>query len=388
MGKKKKVLHVLNGLGFGGAETWLLEMVKRNKGEAQFDFLLTGGVERELDNEFRNLGCHLYYIKYSGSHIFKFVRSFKQLVKSQQYDVIHDHEDFVAGWHWLFLLFQLPPMRICHAHNSMVYINNYTKSIGRKWFYKTGKYLNGLLATHITGTSNQLMGELGYNNNFFRRKRIEPLYCGAAPGAFKFNSNTRTGIRQQLGFAPEDKVVIFIGRIGLTRENEINHKFPEFAFDIATQMAAENKTFRFLFVGEKGKLGADMENEVKRKGLENNIFFTGKRKDVPQLLSAADLMLFTSIIEPFGLVLVEAQFAALPIVASDIITKETVVFPELLSLQAIQNADKSQWVKAIQELLYSGYSREGFAKMHEKEIDGSIFSTEASYRRLLKTYQV
>jgi glycosyltransferase involved in cell wall biosynthesis len=387
MTKKLKVLHIVNGLGFGGAETWLLEMVKRNRGQVQFDFLLTGGVERELDSEFRNLDCQLHYVNFSWNSVHKFVRSFNRIIKTGKYTVIHDHEDFVAGWHWFFLLFRLPPVRIAHAHNSMIFINNYANSLPRKLFYKTGKLLNGLLATHITGTSNQLMQELGYDKRLYQHKRIDPLYCGAAPDAFKFNEAIREEVRQKLGLSATDKLIMFIGRIGLTRENEINHKNPEFAFSIAMQLASEDPSCKFLFVGEKGKLGESMEETVKNRGLVNNIFITGKRKDANQLMIASDLLLFTSTKEPFGLVLVEAQFSSLPIIASDIITRETVLFPELLHLFDVAKADKSEWVNAIRTFFTSGYKRKAFSINHEKEIDNSIFSTEASYQRLLKTYK-
>jgi glycosyltransferase EpsF len=387
MSEKIKILHVVDGLGVGGAETWLLEMVKRNQGEVQFDFLLTGGVERELDKEFKKFGCNLYYINFSWNRMFQFMRSFKKLVRNQGYSVIHDHQDFVAGWHWLFLLFQLPPIRICHAHNGMVFINNYTNSISRKLFYKAGKYLNALLATHLTGTSNQLMEQLGYNKRIFKKKRIDPLYCGVAPETFKFNSDIRSSTRQKLGFGSEDKVIIFIGRIGLSRENEINTKNPGFAFSIASQLSAEDPSYKFLFVGEKGKLGVEMETEAKKRGLGNNIFFTGKRTDVHELLLAADMMLFTGIIESFGLIFIEAQFASLPTVASDIITREAIVFPEIVKLLNIHNADKNEWEKTIRDFFNSRFPREQFAKKHEKEINNSIYTIDSSYRRLLKTYK-
>jgi glycosyltransferase EpsF len=386
MPKKLKVLHIVNGLGLGGAETWLLQMVKRNQGKLQFDFFLTGGVEQELDSEFRALGCKLHYFKFSWNKIFSFAREFRKTIREEKYSIIHDHEDFAAGWHWLFLLFQLPALRICHAHNSMVYIKNYANSLSRKVFYYTGKILNGLLATHITGTSEQLMRELGYDGKMYKNKRIESLYCGAAPDTFKYDEAMHMSIRGKLGFAKQHKVVIFIGRIGLTRENEINHKNPEFAFAIARELAAHDSDFKFLFVGEKGILGASIEKELKSLGLENNIILTGKRKDVDQLLLAADLMLFTSTIEPFGLVLIEAQFSCLPIVASDIITRETIVLPELFYLLDISKADQIEWTAAIRSFFASGFNREKFSKEHEEEINHSIFTIDSSYQRLLRAY--
>ena len=239
MPEKIKVLHIINGFGFGGAETWLLQIVKRNQDSHQFDFLLTGGVKRELDAEFAQLGCTLHYLQFSGRKVITFVKAFNNIVSREKYEIIHDHEDFVAGWHWLFLLFRLPAKRICHAHNSMIYINNYRKTTGRKFFYKTGKILNALLATHITGTSDSLMDELGYNRTIYKRKRIEPLYCGSEPSAFKYDEIKRKETRQHFEITNSDKLVVFIGRIGLTRENEINHKNPEFAFAIAKQLVNE-----------------------------------------------------------------------------------------------------------------------------------------------------
>lgn len=126
--------------------------------------------------------------------------------------------------------------------------------------------------------------------------------------------------------------------------------------------------------------------ELKSLGLENNIFLTGKTKDVNQLLMAADLMLFTSTIEPFGLVLIEAQFSSLPIVASDIITRETVVFPELFYLLDIKKADQSEWMTTMRNFFSSQFDRKTFSKEREEAIDESIFSIGSSYKRLLRTY--
>ena len=382
-----KVLHILNGLGFGGAETWLLEIIKKNQGVVQFDFLLTGGVERELDKEFTKLGCRLHYVRFSGKRIVPFCIAINRVVRSGKYTVIHDHEDFVAGWHWLYLIFNLPAVRIAHAHNSMIYINNYAKSAGRKFFYKAGKILNALLATKITGTSDKLMQELGYNKAIYKRKRIEPLYCGTEPGLFVYSDSSHNKLRQQFGFEVGDKLVIFIGRIGLERANEINHKNPELAFALAQRLVKEDPSYKFIFVGEKGRLAEFFEQEINAQKMENNIFFLGKRKDINQLLIASDLMLFTSILEPFGVVLIEAQFSALPLVSSDIITRETVVFPELFQLLNVVNADIDEWVEAIKKRFGLTYDRQSFTKKNEDRIAQSIFSTENSYRRLIHHYR-
>ena len=381
-----KVLHILNGFGFGGAETWLLEIVKQNKNQYCFDFLLTGGVEKELDIEFKREGCKLYYVKFSGKRMLFFARQLNKIVKREAYDVIHDHEDFVAGWHWLFLLFRLPRVRISHAHNSMIYINNYSNSLGRKLFYRLGKWLTGMLTTSLTGTSNQLLNELGYDRPFYRSKRIEPLYCGIKASAFKFNQVARDKIRNEFNIAVNDKVVIFIGRIGLSRQNEINHKNPEFAFEIAKCLTVDGSSYKVLFVGEKGALGAALEKQAAALGLADRIYFLGKRNDVNNVLSASDLMLFTSTLEPFGLVLVEAQFNSLPVVGSNIITKELILFPDMFMLLDIKNSRAPNWANQIKMYFRQPIDRLAYTVKHDRDIDASPFTIDSSYNRLLKYY--
>lgn len=57
---------------------------------------------------------------------------------------------------------------------------------------------------------------------------------------------------------------------------------------------------------------------AKDLGVQNRVIFLGQRHDVPQLMQAMDVMVHPSIdAEPFGLTLVEAMLAGVPIVATD-----------------------------------------------------------------------
>jgi hypothetical protein len=72
-----RVLQVIDTLGMGGAETWLMELLRYwSKTRAvQMDFLLTSGKEGIFDQEARRLGAKLYYVKYSRSNIALFTAS-------------------------------------------------------------------------------------------------------------------------------------------------------------------------------------------------------------------------------------------------------------------------------------------------------------------------
>ncbi len=382
-----RILHVINGLGFGGAETWLLEIVKLNQGYHQIDFLLTGGIRQALDDSFEKHGCRLYYCKYSRKNIFSFIRSFRTIANKENYDVVHDHEDFVAGLHWLFLIGKWPGVRIMHAHNSTVYIENYLLTGKRNFFYKMGRKMVALFSTKISGTSDQLMKELGYDSANYQKKRIEPLYCGINPELFMYNEEKRKTLRAEFGFSANDKIIIFIGRIGLVDTIYKNPKNPLFAFELARLVCTQHENVRFLFLGDKGKLGSELEAIAKQEGLADKILFLDKRNDVPDLLSASDLMLFTSTTEPFGLTLIEAQFNALPIIASKAVIDEVIQFSELFTFLSL-NDDMQLWIQKVEELLKHPLDRLEFTLRNKERILQSKFSIQQSFERLNHHYSM
>ncbi|MFC1510067.1 lipopolysaccharide heptosyltransferase II [Candidatus Omnitrophota bacterium] len=58
---------------------------------------------------------------------------------------------------------------------------------------------------------------------------------------------------------------------------------------------------------------------VKRCGLSNNVEFLGNRKDVPDILEKTDVLVMSSVVpESFGRVILEAQAASVPVVATKV----------------------------------------------------------------------
>ena len=66
----------------------------------------------------------------------------------------------------------------------------------------------------------------------------------------------------------------------------------------------------FLVVGE-GEKRSELEKKASDAGV--GIRFLGDRKDIPDILRIFDIFLFTSKWEPFGIVLLEAMAAQIPI---------------------------------------------------------------------------
>ena len=120
-GCKLKVLHIVDTLGMGGAETWLMELLRlwHREGEnrPQIDFLATSGNPGVFDDEATALGARIFYLRYGRSNIISFRRGLRQILKRGEYTVIHDHQAYVSGWHFAIGDGLLPRVRLTHIHN-------------------------------------------------------------------------------------------------------------------------------------------------------------------------------------------------------------------------------------------------------------------------------
>jgi glycosyltransferase involved in cell wall biosynthesis len=76
-----------------------------------------------------------------------------------------------------------------------------------------------------------------------------------------------------------------------------------------------DKPVKLLLAGA-GTFEAEYRRQVGELGVEQNVVFLGFRRDAPDLMSAADVVVLASVAEAFGLVLTEALYLSTPVVAT------------------------------------------------------------------------
>jgi len=383
---KRKALHIIHGFGPGGVETWLLATVKyldwHPELNLQFDFLLTGGVPGLFDEEIKSYGSEIYYNRYSNASIRSFGKKFREVLRNNNYIAIHDHQDFISGWHFLLGGMYLPVVRIAHLHNPYNFVHNYVVNPYRWFSFKMGRKLMARYATKITGTSDAVMDEYGYNKGIFKRKRTYPAYCGFDTDKFVFNSSAKRKICREMNWDESVHIALFVGRIGLQHyDTAANQKNPAFALGIARQLVTAHKNWRFLFVGYKGETGRKMEKELGKEHLNDRIKFLDIRHDIPEIMSASDVFVFPSLWEGLGMVSVEAQCSGLRVVMSGAVPKEAIICRDLVTIKNIDEGAVA-WANSIAQLDYD-YDR----KVYAGEIGKSPFSIENSVRRLIGLYE-
>jgi glycosyltransferase involved in cell wall biosynthesis len=382
-----RVLQVIDRLGMGGAETWLMEVLrlwsKREFG--RIDFLATSGNPGIFDEEARLLGAQVHYVRYGRAHLPRFAKQFRRLLREGQYHAIHDHQDYASGWHFLMGASALPPVRVTHVHNPAYQMrNNYGVTLSRRFTARVGKALVAHYSTHITGTSRQAIAEYGFDASRFRRIPKAALYCGFDPARFLGDPvAAKASVSHEFGWPEDAKIILFAGRIdqSLDLGHPQNHKNSGFAVSVGIECVRRDTRVRMLLAGAPSPAVSTLERGIAAAGLEGHIQFAGIRKDIARLMLAGDVLLFPSRGEGLGMVAVEAQAAGLPVLASTQVPRECVVVPELVRFKRVE-AGEAEWAVGLLQLAAQPRN----TRTANQQVVASAFAIDNSARALLRLY--
>ena len=251
-----RVLQVIDSLSMGGAETWLMEVLRlwSKSDVCRIDFLATSGKPGIFDEEARRLGAQIHYMRYGRANVSQFARQFRQLLRKEQYHAIHDHQDYTSGWHFLMGGSALPPVRVTHVHNPAYQIrNNYGVTLSRRLTARGGMALVARYSTHITGTSRQVIAEYGFDASRFRRIPKAALYCGFDPARFLGDPvAAKASVSHEFGWPEDTKIILFAGRIDRSPDlgHPQNHKNAGFAVSVGIECARRDRRVRMLLAGK------------------------------------------------------------------------------------------------------------------------------------------
>lgn len=385
--RRPRVLQVVDTLGMGGAETWLIEVLRlwAKNGAGAMDFLLTSGKAGVFDEEARQLGASLYYVPFSRRGFPRFTRELRRILQGQRYCAIHDHSDYASSWHFLAGTGCLPPVRITHVHNPAYQIvNNREVNLARIIAGTAGRSLVACFTTHIAGTSRQVIGEYGFDRAIYRRIPKAALHCGFDPARFRVDrAAARASICAEFGWPLDARIILFAGRLDISPDpgHPQNHKNSGFALSVAMEAARRDHSITAIFAGAQTSALPILQQRVQAAGLQDRIHFAGVRKDIERLMAAAGLLLFPSRGEGLGMVAVESQASGLPVLASTAVPRECVVVPELVRFEDLR-APVAHWAT----ILLQHYSEHVDAAEANARVAVSRFCIDYSARALLSLY--
>ena len=305
----KKVLMVsCEGLGNGGIQHVMMDIVRNLSKEYHFDMLLFTNEERYFDAEFKKYGT-IFRIPHKGvpgsllrrlDFYIRFPRLYfgvkKILRENGPYDVIHCHNYFEAAPCLMAAKHCGVPVRVSHSHNSFPrhrILMRLANNILRKGIKQ--------YATHRVGCSQMAADYLfGPNTGAISIPNIIDLK------RFDFSRYSEPKIKHSF---------IHVGSFG-TQKNQL------FVLEVFKEIQAHWSDATLTFVGEffedYDKLFFPKMEQLNLK----NVKVLPHDSDIPALFAQSEYMIFPSNFEGFGLVLAEAQAMGVKCFASDCIPQD------------------------------------------------------------------
>lgn len=144
-----------------------------------------------------------------------------------------------------------------------------------------------------------------------------------------------------------------------------------------------------LFLVGRGPLESELRQTVKDQGLEDNITVTGyvSQETLYDYYATADAFVLSSVKEGFGIVLIEAMAAELPVIATDIPGVNEVV-ADNQSGQLVPTNDPEALSEAMYSLLddelRQKYAKHGYNRARNQfTVEHSVQEYQQLYRRLI-----
>ncbi|AMC94010.1 hypothetical protein AOC36_08425 [Erysipelothrix larvae] len=342
MGQKINILHIVGEpLNFGGQETFLMNLIDNNNNVDLIHHILTPFEctnQKLVDVVKTNGGKVFFDSKPFESRLRKVY--FRKSIKKQLSNISSSID-------------------IAHIHSGSIYNlsqgSKIAKMIGIKQVF---------VHSHATGNDNlkhkviRFISQrtfLSYTDRFFAcskeaanwkfgKKVLAKNECVIIPNGIKYedylySDSSRHDYRDKLSLKNKF-VIIQLARFSF----EKNHSF---SLQLFKELLIKNTNLELILVGS-GPLKGEILDTADKLEISNSILILENRTDVPQILSASDLLILPSIFEGLGLAAVEAQVSGLNVICSTNVPDEVKISDNIVF---IDTEDKTKWTTEIMGII-------------------------------------
>ena len=210
-----------------------------------------------------------------------------------------------------------------------------------------------------------------------RAEKMRIIYQGLELENLFSDNLDKAKIRSGLGIAQGESVVGMVSRLEAV-------KGPQYFIEAALLLAKRIAGIKFILVGE-GKLRRKLEERVREAGLADNFIFTGWRDDALDVASVFDVLVLPSLNEAVGIVLIEAQYIGIPVVATNVGGIPEIVRHNETGV-LVEPADPAALAQAVECLLTDKEKRRKLAGAAHAWVRGR-FMAEDMVAEISKLYQ-
>lgn len=238
-----------------------------------------------------------------------FIFEIKKLLDKEKFDIIHLNSTNALFGAIGAKLSKNKPKIIFNFHGLSVLDNNYKKFFLLKPIYHlTFKLLSYFIDLPIF-TSYQNLRFI-QKNKLIKNKGVV-IYNGIPKPKFLLKENARFFLKKELKINLENKFIIgSIGRLDYAKNYE-------FLIKIFPEILKINQNAICIIIGNGNEI-KNLKNLIKKYNLKEKIFLTGEIKNANKYLKAFDVFILPSKYEGLSISLIEALFAQIPILASEV----------------------------------------------------------------------
>lgn len=325
----KKVLIIAGALYIGGAERVARDIGFYAGDRFEVHYLVFGDRIGEYEKQLTSADCKIIHTAAPSNGHLAHYRFLCQLIRQEQYDVVHSHTMFNSGWAMLAGKRCGVPVRIAHSHSAL----EVRQTAGKKLYEFAMRQMILRCATHYVACGEKAGVRL-YGEKAYQKAGIT-LLNGIDTDSFRFSAQTRETIRKDMGL----QNCFVIGHVGHLAEV----KNQSFLISLMPEILKRRKEAVLLLLGE-GDDRPKLEALIQKLGLKNKVIMAGNVSNVNEYLSAMDVFAFPSLYEGMPLSIVEVQANGLPCVISDRVPRDVFV-TDLLKPQPLEN--EAVWTEAI-----------------------------------------
>ncbi len=305
---KLRVLHVIKTLSLGGAEVNLFNLsqaIDTNKFEIHIGYSYGG----EFEIKFKQLGVRLfkyantaYKVKSLASLIIIF-RILRYIFKNK-IQIVHTHNFNAHVWGGIAA--RLSGVKVIeHVHDYRYEEPLYLEKRGvRPDQFRLAKYFAKLSDSIVVLTKNNK--NLLLRNRIASDRKIKMLLNGINP---KFNQSVDGYELRKKHCIPADRRIIFAAA-RISQEKNIGA-----VIDIAEISVQRCDKVIFVIAGD-GPLKNELEENVKKRNLDNIVRFIGFCPNVKEFLKISNIFIQPTLLELHSITMIEAMSMGVPVLVS------------------------------------------------------------------------
>ncbi|AQV95283.1 glycosyl transferase family 1 [Cupriavidus necator] len=291
-----RIMVITTGLKLGGAEQQIAALAGSfiDLGNDVAILNLTTGTEVDLPPDVLVTELHM---RKTPASMLAALRKARRVIRQWQPDVIHAH--MIHGNLFARALARTGPMPpvICSAHSARE--GGRLRALA---YRVTDRWCN--LTTHVSEAGRQAMIASGAVPS----GRVIVMPNGIDTNRFRQDDASRERMRRDLGLNTGEVLVLNVGRL-------VPEKDQAMLIEAFREVYRRLPRARLMIAGD-GPLRAELSSQIAGYGLNHAVLLIGARKDIPELLRAADVFVLSSRIEGMPLAVGEALASGLPVVST------------------------------------------------------------------------